>query len=56
MLFRGAYAVPRNPFGQRDVTFDDVTEASEAVMTASLLMRMLDRIEQRISSEEVASA
>jgi hypothetical protein len=30
------------------VSFDDVTEASEAVMTASLLMRMLDQIEHRI--------
>ena len=48
MLFRGAYAVLRNPSGHREVSFDDVTEASEAVMTASLLMRMLDRIEHRI--------
>jgi uncharacterized protein (TIGR02391 family) len=56
MLFRGAYAVLRNPSGHREVTFDDVTEASEAVMTASLLMRMLDRIEQRISSGGVGSA
>ncbi len=47
-LFRGAYAVLRNPSGHREVSFDDVTEASEAVMTASLLMRMLDRIEQRL--------
>lgn len=50
MLFRGAYAVLRNPSGHREVSFDDVTEASEAVMTASLLMRMLDRIESRISA------
>lgn len=48
MLFRGAYAVLRNPSGHREVSFDDVTEASEAVMTASLLMRMLDKIESRI--------
>jgi uncharacterized protein (TIGR02391 family) len=48
MLFRGAYAILRNPSGHREVSFDDVTEASEAVMTASLLMRMLDRIEHRI--------
>src|SRR5258706_5749811 len=48
MLFRGAYAVLRNPSGHREVTFDDVTEASEAVMTASLLVRMLDKIEHRI--------
>ncbi|MGW4059726.1 TIGR02391 family protein [Amycolatopsis sp. NPDC004747] len=49
-LFRGAYAVLRNPSGHREVSFDDVTEASEAVMTASLLMRMLDKIEKRIST------
>jgi uncharacterized protein (TIGR02391 family) len=48
MLFRGAYAVLRNPSGHREVAFDDVTEASEAVTTVSLLMRMLDRIESRI--------
>ena len=48
MLFRGTYAVLRNPSGNREVSFDDVTEASEAVMTASLLMRMLDQIEHRI--------
>lgn len=50
MLFRGAYAVLRNPSGHREVSFDDVTEASEAVMTASLLMRMLDKIERRMNS------
>jgi hypothetical protein len=49
-LFRGAYAVLRNPSGHREVSFDDVTEASEAVMTASLLMRMLDKIDARISN------
>ncbi|MFJ9628993.1 TIGR02391 family protein [Streptomyces sp. NPDC101175] len=48
MLFSGAYAVLRNPSGHREVSFDDVTEASEAVMTASLLMRMLDKIERRL--------
>jgi len=47
MLFRGAYAVLRNPSGHREVSYDDVTEASEAVMTASLLMRMLDKVENR---------
>ena len=46
-LFSGAYAILRNPSGHREVSYDDVTEASEAVMTASLLMRMLDRIERR---------
>ena len=55
MLFRGAYAVLRNPSGHREVSYDDVTEASEAVMTASLLMRILDRIEQRIKFIKLVS-
>jgi uncharacterized protein (TIGR02391 family) len=50
MFFQGTYAVLRNPSGHREVSFDDVTEASEAVMTASLLMRMLDKIERRLKT------
>jgi len=49
-LFAGAYAVLRNPSGHREVEFDDVTEASEAVITASLLMRILDKVDKRINS------
>lgn len=49
MFFRGAYAVLRNPSCHREVSFDDVTEASEAVMVASLLMRMLDKVEARMT-------
>ena len=49
-LFVGAYAVLRNPSGHRDVDYDDVVEAAEAVATASLLMRILDRVERRIRS------
>lgn len=49
-LFVGAYAVLRNPAGHRDVNYDQVTEAAEAVHTASLLMRILDRVEQRMSA------
>lgn len=45
-LFAGAYAVLRNPAGHRDVDYDDVAEAAEAVTTASLLMRILDSIQQ----------
>lgn len=48
MLFCGAYAVLRNPSGHREVEYDDVTEASEAVITASLLMRILDKVEKRL--------
>jgi uncharacterized protein (TIGR02391 family) len=47
-LFTGAYAVLRNPSGHREVNYDDVAEAAEAVQTASLLMRILDRVEKRL--------
>lgn len=46
-LFVGAYAVLRNPSGHTDVDYSDVAEAAEAVTTASLLMRMLDKVEHR---------
>lgn len=48
-LFAGAYGVFRNPSGHREVDYDDVIEAAEAVQTASLLMRLLDRIETRLA-------
>jgi len=51
-LFAGAYAVFRNPAGHREVNYDDVTEAAEAVQTASLLMRLLDRIEDRLGATD----
>jgi uncharacterized protein (TIGR02391 family) len=47
MLFAGAYAVLRNPAGHRQVNYDDVSEAADAVQTASLLMRILDRVNAR---------
>ena len=50
-LFEGAYAVLRNPAGHREVEYTDVQEANDAVCTASLLMRMLDRIEQQIRGQ-----
>ena len=51
-LFQGAYAVLRNPAGHREVDYDDVTEASEAIATASLLMRILDRVESRLATPD----
>ena len=48
-LFAGAYAVFRNPSGHREVDYDDVVEAAEMVQTASLLMRILDRAERRLT-------
>ena len=47
-LFAGAYAVLRNPAGHRQVNYGDLSEAGEAVQTASLLMRILDRVEDRL--------
>lgn len=52
-LFVGAYAVLRNPSGHRDVNYDDVAEAAESVTVASLLMRVLDRVEARLSASAV---
>jgi uncharacterized protein (TIGR02391 family) len=49
-LFQGAYAVLRNPAGHREVVYDDVTEAAEAIGMANLLMRVLDRVEARLAS------
>jgi uncharacterized protein (TIGR02391 family) len=49
-LFAGAYGVLRNPAGHREVDYDNVAEAAEAVHIASLLMRVLDRVEERISN------
>lgn len=46
-LFAGAYGALRNPAGHREVDYDYVAEAAEAVTVASLLMRILDRVEQR---------
>jgi len=51
-LFAGAYGVFRNPAGHREINYDNVTEAAEAVQTASLLMRLLDRIERRVTDKK----
>jgi uncharacterized protein (TIGR02391 family) len=47
-LFAGAIAVLRNPAGHREVDYSDLSEAAEAVQFASLLMRILDRVEARL--------
>jgi uncharacterized protein (TIGR02391 family) len=54
MLFSGAYGVLRNPSGHREIAYDDPREAVEAVMTASLLMRILDRVEAWLNRGEQA--
>jgi uncharacterized protein (TIGR02391 family) len=47
-LFAGAFGALRNPAGHRQVDYDDVSEAAEAVQLASLLMRILDRIQTQL--------
>jgi uncharacterized protein (TIGR02391 family) len=47
-LFAGAMAVLRNPAGHREVDYGDLSEAAEAVQLSSLLMRILDREEDRL--------
>jgi uncharacterized protein (TIGR02391 family) len=47
-FFAGAYAVLRNPTGHLQVDYQDLSEAAEGVMTASLLMRLLDRAAERL--------
>lgn len=55
-LFSGAYGVLRNPAGHREIDYADLSEAGEAVQTASLLMRMLDRVEDRLLNSARAAA
>ncbi len=48
-LFQGAIGLFKNPPSHRAVEYADPTEASEVVLTADLLLRLLDRIEQRLA-------
>lgn len=43
-LFAGAIATFKNPLSHRQVDYDDPTEASEVVLLADLLMRLIDRV------------
>jgi uncharacterized protein (TIGR02391 family) len=45
-LFSGAIGTIKNPTSHREVRYEDPTEASEAIMLADLLMRILDRLPQ----------
>jgi len=50
-LFWGAIGVFKNPSSHREVDFEDLTFASEAILFADLLLRMLDRIEARLTGD-----
>jgi uncharacterized protein (TIGR02391 family) len=54
-LFRGAIGVFKNPSSHRQVEFDDPTAASEVVLLADLLLRLLDQTERRITGSSGAS-
>ena len=49
-LFAGAIGTFKNPPSHRQVDYADPTEASEVVLLADLLMRLLDRFERRASN------
>jgi uncharacterized protein (TIGR02391 family) len=49
-LFAGAYGAFRNPASHRSFDAGDVTMASEIVLLADLLLKILDRIESRLTS------
>ena len=49
-LFWGALGVFKNPPSHRQVEFDDPTLASEVIFLADLLLRLLDRAEQRVTT------
>jgi uncharacterized protein (TIGR02391 family) len=55
-LFSGAFGAVRNPLGHRNVEWDDATEAAEMVLLADLLMRQLDRIEERLRAESATDS
>jgi uncharacterized protein (TIGR02391 family) len=49
-LFAGAIGTFKNPPSHRQVDYADPTEASEVVLLADLLMRLLDRVEKRVAN------
>ena len=51
-LFAGAIGTFKNPPSHRQVDYADPTEASEVVLLADLLLRMLDRVAARLGNAD----
>lgn len=51
-LFAGAIGTFKNPPSHRQIDYADPTEASEVVLLADLLMRLLDRFEGRVGNNK----
>lgn len=47
-LFKGAIGLFKNPSSHRAVRYDDPAVASDAILLADLLLRLLDRVEARL--------
>jgi uncharacterized protein (TIGR02391 family) len=47
-LFSGAIGLFKNPTSHRAVSYDDPAMASEVILLADLLFRLLDRVEARL--------